>query len=87
MAKHRWSIVYGSDVVFIDDQGKDTVLRHGKSIIGRDTNSDIVINSTYRDVSRKHLIVETGHDNLVRLTDISSHGTSVPPAYLDNTSI
>ena len=87
LAKHRCSIVYADDLVFIDDEGRDTVLRMGKSIIGRDASNDIVINPSYRDVSRKHLIVETGTDNLVRLTDISSHGTSVPPAYLENTSI
>lgn len=87
LAKHRCSIVYSDDLVFIDDEGRDTVLRIGKSIIGRDASNDIVINPSCRDVSRKHLIVETGSDNLVRLTDISSHGTSVPPAYLENTSI
>jgi hypothetical protein len=40
-----------------------------------------------RDVSRKHLIVESDGTSVVLLTDISSHGTWVHPKYLDNTGI
>ena len=43
--------------------------------------------ASLRDVSRKHLIVETDGSNRLRLTDISSHGTSLPPKFLDHTSI
>jgi hypothetical protein len=87
LAKHRCGIELRDNLTFIDDQGGDSVLRTGKTIVGRDTGSDIVIDPRYRDVSRKHLIVETDGDALVRLTDISSHGTSVPPEFLENTSI
>ena len=87
IAKHRCSIALRERLVFVDDQGRDSILRAGKSIVGRDATSDIVVNPSFRDVSRKHLIVETDGQSTVRLTDISSHGTSVPPEYLETTSI
>ncbi len=87
LAKHACSIALGDSLAFVDDAGKGSPLRPGKTIVGRDASSDIVINPNYRDVSRKHLIVETDGKTLVRLTDISSHGTSVPPEFLENTSI
>jgi hypothetical protein len=87
LAKHRCAITLGEALTFVDDEGRDSQLPRGKTIVGRDAKSDIVISANYRDVSRKHLIVETDGEKLVRLTDISSHGTSVPPDYLENTSI
>ena len=86
IAKHRCSITLRDRMVFVDDQGRDCILPNGKSIVGRDATSDIVINPSFRDVSRRHLIVETDGASLVKLTDISSHGTSVPPEFLESTS-
>ncbi len=87
LAKHACAIAMRDSLAFVDDAGKGSLLRRGKTIVGRDASSDIVINPNYRDVSRKHLIVESDGRSLVRLTDISSHGTSVPPEFLENTSI
>ena len=86
IAKHRCSITFRDRVVFVDDQGRDCILPNGKSIVGRDATSDIVLNPNFRDVSRRHLIVETDGVSLVKLTDISSHGTSVPPEFLESTN-
>ena len=87
LAKHACVIALRESLAFVDDAGRGSRLRSGKTIVGRDASSDIVINPSYRDVSRKHLIVESDGKSLVRLTDISSHGTSVPPEFLENTSI
>ena len=78
LAKHRFSIVRNDKVRFIDEGGRDFALRHGKNIVGRDHTSDVVVDSEYRDESRKHLIVETEGAEVIRLMDISSLGTSVP---------
>ena len=87
LAKHTFSILTDDAIHFLDDQQHDHVLRPGKNIVGRDASSDIVIDSNYRAVSRRHLIIETEGSSLVRLTDISSLGTFIPPEYLDRTGL
>lgn len=87
VAKHPCRLRHGDKPIFVDDAGQETRLHRGRNIIGRDANSDVVIDPHYRDVSRKHLIIEVENGGIAKLTDISSHGTSVPPDFLDNTSI
>ena len=87
IAKHPCGLKHSDKPIFVDDTGQETRLHSGRNIIGRDANSDVVIDAHYRDVSRKHLIIEVEASGIAKLTDISSHGTSVPPDYLDNTSI
>jgi hypothetical protein len=87
LAKHQCRIVSQEGLHFVDERGIDSELHMGRNVVGRDTASDVVIDSNLRDVSRKHLIVETDGSNRLRLTDISSHGTSLPPKFLDHTSI
>lgn len=86
LAKHRFSILRNDKFRFIDDSGRYITLRRGKNIVGRDHSSDVVVGAKYRDVSRKHLIVETEGPEVIRLTDISSLGTSIPHEYLDATA-
>lgn len=87
LARHPCSIVLRDRLLFVDERGNDSELRSGRYIVGRDSSSDVVVSSSLRDVSRKHLVVETDGESVVRLTDISSHGTSVPPIYLERTII
>lgn len=87
LAKHCCRLGSDGKPVFVDDADRSTPLRRGKNIVGRDASCDVVINASCRDISRKHLIVEVAGDHLVRLTDISSHGTFIHPRLLDNTSI
>ncbi len=87
VAKHKCQIVRRDRLLFVDDKGQETTLRTGKNIIGRDAGADVVMGANLRDVSRKHLIVESDGTSVVLLTDISSHGTWVHPKYLDNTGI
>jgi hypothetical protein len=87
LAKHPCRIEFDGGTKFIDDADSATGLRRGKNIVGRDASCDVPINATYREVSRKHLIIELDAESTVRLTDISSHGTSLSPRHLENTSI
>jgi len=87
LAKHRFGISCDEGLHFIDDEGNDSLLHTGKNIVGREAGNDVPIDATYRDVSRKHLIIETDGAHVLRLTDISSLGTFVPPDFLDRTNV
>lgn len=85
LVKHRCQLLGGASPVFVDSIGQETSLQPGKTVVGRDARSDIRIPTERRDISRKHLIVEFVDEQLVRLTDVSSLGTFIPPRYLDKT--
>lgn len=87
LAKHQCRILLRDRLLFVDQGGNDSELRVGRNVVGRDATSDVIMDASLRDVSRKHLIVESNGVGQIKLTDISSHGTSLPPKYLDHTSI
>lgn len=87
LGKHQCRILLQDRLLFVDQSGHDSELRVGRNVVGRDATSDVIIDASLRDVSRKHLIVESDGATQLKLTDISSHGTSLPPRYLDHTSI
>ena len=84
LGKNRFTLVSGSPFLLVDDNGNDYRLRPGKNIIGRSQQCDVMIDSVYRAVSRRHLIVEASQGRTCRLTDISTIGTFVPRAHVDN---
>ena len=87
LGKHQCRILLQDRLLFVDQSGHDSELHVGRNVVGRDASSDVIIDASLRDVSRKHLIVESDGAHQLKLTDISSHGTSLPPRYLDHTSI
>lgn len=87
LAKHQCRILLRDRLLFVDQNGHNSELRTGRNIVGRDATSDVIMDADLRDVSRKHLIVESDGMQQIKLTDISSHGTSLPPRFLDHTSI
>jgi len=87
LAKHQCRILLRDRLLFVDQGGNNSELREGRNVVGRDVTSDVIMDASLRDVSRKHLIVESNGVGQIKLTDISSHGTSLPPKYLDHTSI
>jgi hypothetical protein len=87
LAKHQCRILLRDRLLFVDQNGHDSELRTGRNIVGRDATSDVIMDADLLDVSRKHLIVESDGMQQIKLTDISSHGTSLPPRFLDHTSI
>ena len=87
LAKHQCRILLRDRLLFVDQNGHDSELHAGRNIVGRDATSDVIMDADLRDVSRKHLIVESDGMQQIKLTDISSHGTSLPPRFLDHTSI
>ncbi|NKC11324.1 MAG: FHA domain-containing protein [Gammaproteobacteria bacterium] len=76
LSRHRFELVPGNPFKLCDDADVSLPLRSGRSVIGRDVNGDVVIDPAYRDVSRRHLILDISGE-WVQLTDLSSHGTKV----------
>jgi len=78
LARHRFAIAHDRGWALIADGGQRYVLRDGVNSVGRGRDNSIAVDSTLRNVSRKHLLVEpVGKDALV-LTDLSSTGTFIP---------
>ncbi len=85
LSKHQCKIIGGeSSSKFIDEAGRSYELKIGKTVIGRDSKSDIMLDPNLRDVSRMHLVIETDDTNTLYLTDLSAHGTYMPTKYLQN---
>ncbi len=52
-------------------------------MIGRSPHSEMVVDQSYNMISRRHLMLDLDRACTLRLTDMSSHGTYVPIAYLN----
>jgi len=83
LSRHLFRLVSGKSSHLADENGQAYPLRAGTNIIGRDPESDVVVAPKFSDVSRKHVILEVADSALVRLTDVSSHGTLVRKERLD----
>jgi hypothetical protein len=82
LSKHKFKLVAGDPLALVDSTGHRYDLHPGKNRIGRHVDNDVTIDTAYRSVSRKHLILEPRAHDVVRITDLSAHGTFVPPEYL-----
>jgi len=83
LVKHRFQLSGGESWSLIDEGGNELHLRDGRNTVGRDSTNSVVLDNSYRVVSRRHLIIEPLNPWKVRVTDLSSHGTFVSPKYLD----
>ncbi len=86
LSKHPFKLKVDKTFVLIDDEGKTHELQEGKNILGRDVVCNVIVNSSYRDVSRLHLIIERLAGAQVRFTDLSSHGTFIESRLLTSNS-
>ena len=86
LSKHKCKLAYKDQFQFTDQAGRTYELRKGRNVIGRDTASNIIMEPKLRDISRLHLVIEDFGDNTVQLTDLSSHGTSIPIRFIEQHS-
>ncbi|MDX1514384.1 MAG: FHA domain-containing protein [Gammaproteobacteria bacterium] len=86
LSRHKFSIVSGQQLHLVDENGTDYALQYGRNRVGREQGNDVIVDPAYRDVSRKHLIIDVESPRHVRLTDLSSHGTYVPGTLLGPTN-
>jgi len=77
LSRHRFKVAVGQRLYLVDDAGHDYALHHGRNVVGRQPGNDIVLNPAYRDVSRKHLVIDVNDNASLLVTDLSSHGTFV----------
>jgi hypothetical protein len=84
LSKHKCEIESNGKICFIDQSNRKHTLDIGRNVIGRDVTSTVAIDPSLRDVSRMHLVIENLGNNSLQLTDLSSHGTYIPTALLED---
>jgi hypothetical protein len=84
LSRHRFQLYAADTPRLTDDNGVNYPLKSGVNVIGRHPDNDVVVGGWYRDVSRKHLMVDTSDSANLSLTDLSTHGTFLPGALLGN---
>ena len=82
LARHQFSLTHNRDWILVADNGKTYTLHAGVNCVGRGRDNDVSLDADFRNVSRKHLLAQPLEDDVILLTDISSHGTYVPPTAL-----
>ncbi len=82
LARHQFSLTHNREWALVADNGKTYPLHEGVNCVGRGRDNDISLDADFRNVSRKHLLAQPLADDVILLTDISSHGTYVPPKAL-----
>lgn len=82
LSVYPFRLVRADGAYLVDDKGRDYSLRPRRSTVGRSTDNDVVLNSAYRAISRKHMIVDFPSQDRVVITDRSSHGTYLPLKHL-----
>ena len=78
LSRHKFQLFAADRPRLTDDNGVNYPLKSGVNIIGRHPGNDVVVGGWYRDVSRKHLLVDTSDSDNLGLTDLSTHGTFLP---------
>ncbi len=84
LSRHPFLLISGDPYRLVDDSGADFSLKHGKNIIGRNDDCDVLIESEYSSISRRHAIVDIEAPGSVRITDLSSHGTFIPVVFTED---
>lgn len=86
LVRHACQILDEGGLLFVDDTANRTRLEVGRHAVGRDADCEIPLHPEYRDISRKHLIIEVVADRTLRLTDVSSLGTFINAEFLKRAS-
>ncbi|MDZ7735533.1 MAG: FHA domain-containing protein [Gammaproteobacteria bacterium] len=86
LSKHKCKLANHDGFEFEDEKGTRHKLSEARNIIGRDALSTVVLDPTWRDVSRKHLVIEIHGKNDLQVTDMSAHGTYINSEFLEQTS-
>ena len=81
ISKYKCKLINKGMIYFVDQDNNEFPLNTGKNIIGRDTICNIMLDKFLRDISRVHLVIVKKDNNLLELTDLSSHGTFIPSEY------
>ena len=77
LAERRFRLEASEPAALVDDTGRRYPLREGQNMVGRAPYNDVVIDPSYVQVSRSHLIIDIRNGVPVAITDLSSRGTFV----------
>ena len=77
LSRHSFQLQTMPKPVLLDNEDGEHALQFGRNVLGRHPDSDVILDATYRDVSRTHAIIEVRTDGTACITDLSSHGTFV----------
>jgi len=80
LAGEEFKLFPGPRFHLCDGAGRIYPLRTGRNVVGRHADNEVVIDPSRRSISRRHLLIEPLAFDAVRLTDLSSLGTSIPRA-------
>jgi hypothetical protein len=84
MARNRFVLKQVEGQVVLQQQdGVSYEVRPGRTMVGRSAQCEICIDSAGSDISRQHLLMEMTVNHHLRLTDLSSRGTYLPPELLE----
>jgi pSer/pThr/pTyr-binding forkhead associated (FHA) protein len=56
-------------------------------MVGRGRDNEIRLDSEFRNISRRHLLLEPLDDHVIILTDLSSHGTFAPAIQTEHVAV
>ena len=82
LAKHVFSLIHNREWTLVAADGKTYTLPAGVNRVGRGRDNDVALDADFRNVSRQHLLAQPLADDVIVLTDISAHGTYIPPTAL-----
>lgn len=76
--QHTFRLAAGWPMQLVDEGGATYLLHDARNVVGRHAGNEVVVDGSYRTVSRKHLVIEPLGPCTALLTDLSAHGTFVP---------
>ncbi len=85
LSRHYFQLSADGGAHLLDDNGRAYPLHSGRNHVGRQPGNDVVVEFGFRDVSRRHLVIEVGPEGRFEITDLSSHGTFIPESRLEPT--
>ncbi|MFT5450184.1 MAG: hypothetical protein ACI9DC_005389 [Gammaproteobacteria bacterium] len=83
LGKRRFRIESWAGVSLVDEQGHGAGLRDGRNVVGRALYNDVIVDAHFRDVSRRHLILDLDDGSPCAITDLSTAGTYVSRALVN----
>ncbi len=75
LGRHVFQLRDGYPPSLVDPSGQSTYLERGRQSVGRHPENDIVVDRSFSDASRAHLLIDWDGGESVQLTDLSSRGT------------
>ena len=75
MGHHRFELVGGPRPYLLSETGLSGSIRNGRNMIGRHPECDLIIDGSFSEVSRVHLILDWEGRTSFTLIDLSSRGT------------